>query len=899
MEHGCMTRRKRVGLAVLAIVLLLVVAALGLQAHLRSSLRQVGIEELHWRDLTLSLRKVELDAAGFVLVQPERRVRVAAEQLTLSWSWRAFRLKVDHLAAERLTVSWDGAPPPAQTPQAAPYSYPSLEIAQSPAFWMPRSIRVADLQVTLPCKGGRCELKGSLQATRSGPASIWPAEAEVQLDVNGHEVLVAAEIEQSSGGESAGKPGSQGKAIPAGLSLSAAITAGGKKYIQLRTEYLPDEGEGGRAVHWTGSLTMPRLPDAGAVASWLRQWRPVPELKLATQPEPDSAAISADWTFKGQVEGEMTRLVSGDVSVVGRINEAWSVPGMAAVRGDLGVAMALARESWQVKHVNADLTFTEPASWVESVPGILRPRSLVLRIRPGQQAKPAHADSEPPTQERVTLDVSVRGKGATAFDIDADLALPTADSRTVQLEDVRVRLDFPRLEAGGWIFRGARADLRGRGEAGVEGLSLELSPGAKLLLDYVDNPEGARPFWADGLAADLAETTLSADYDLTEPALSSLRLAGPVTIDAVRLRHDFLKTQPWHFDGTVALDLDRLTLEGELEAESGAAPGLSLAYDFGDAFILDAGLELTGAKASHVLAGTLSRWPDVLSFSAGALDARFRTEMISGAPADIEGQLGFAALSGQYGQVDWSGLGGGLAFSLSGETVYLQSHDLKLDQLNPGVPIENIVLDAAYRASPANFQEGVLHLRRAAAQVLGGSVQVEPNAWSVAERPLLMIVTFDGVDLSRIMALYPTEGVSGTGQLRGRVPVRIGEHGISVEGGVLSSPGGGVLKLPADRFRSLTPENPAMDLVADAVANFHYSVLRSSVNYDRSGQLMLDLHLEGQNPEVRDGYPVVLNVNLEEDIPALIHSLRLSDRVNRAVTDRVLNRVEKREGQSR
>lgn len=897
-----MTRRKIAALAVLATVLLLVVAALGLQAHLRSSLRQAGVEELHWRDLTLSLHKMELDVARLVLVQPERSVRLAAEQLTLSWSWRAFRPQMDQLTAERLAVVWDGAPEPAQTPQNAHYSYPTLKIPQRPPFWMPRAVQIADLQVTVPCKAGRCELNGSLQATRSGRASIWPAEAEVQLEVNGHEVLVAAEIEQSSAGENPGKPGSRGGAISPGLNLSVTISADGKEYAQLRTGYLPEEGEGpqGRAVRWTGSLTLPRLPDAEAVASWLRQWRPVPELKLAAQPDSDNARLSADWTFKGQVEGEMTRLVSGDVSILGRIHEAWSVPGIAAVRGDLGVAMALARERWQVKHVNADLTFTEPASWVESVPAILRPRSLVLRIRPGQQANLAHADSEPQTQEVVSLDVSVRGRGASAFNIDAGLALPMGNSRNAQLEDVRVRLDFPRLEADGWVFRGARADLVGRGEAGVEGLSLELSPGAKLLLDYVDNPEGARPFWADGLAADLAETTLSAEYNLAEPTLSSLRLAGPVTIDAVRLRHDLLKTQPWHFEGDLALDLDRLKLEGELEADSGAAPGLSLAYDFGDALILDAGLELTGAKASHVLAGTLSRWPDVLSFSAGALDARFRMEMVSGAPADIEGQLGFAALRGQYGQVDWSGLGGGLAFSLSGETVYLQSHDLKLDQLNPGVPIENIVLDAAYRASPANFQEGVLHLRRAAAQVLGGSVEVEPNAWSVAERPLLTVATFAGVELSRLMALYPTEGVSGTGQLRGRVPVRIDADGISTEGGVLSAaPGGGVLKLPADRFRNLAPDNPAMGLVADAVANFHYSVLESSIDYDQSGQLMLDLHLKGQNPEVRDGYPVVLNVNLEEDIPALIHSLRLSGRVNRAVTDRIRSRVEAREGRSR
>jgi hypothetical protein len=51
--------------------------------------------------------------------------------------------------------------------------------------------------------------------------------------------------------------------------------------------------------------------------------------------------------------------------------------------------------------------------------------------------------------------------------------------------------------------------------------------------------------------------------------------------------------------------------------------------------------------------------------------------------------------------------------------------------------------------------------------------------------------------------------------------------------------------------------------------------------------LSLGLRLEGKNPDLRGGQPVVLNVNLEEDIPALLTSLQLSGRVNEAVTRRV------------
>ncbi len=85
-----------------------------------------------------------------------------------------------------------------------------------------------------------------------------------------------------------------------------------------------------------------------------------------------------------------------------------------------------------------------------------------------------------------------------------------------------------------------------------------------------------------------------------------------------------------------------------------------------------------------------------------------------------------------------------------------------------------------------------------------------------------------------------------------------------------------------------------MRLVAEALQNFHYSVLESTIDYDQEGNLMLGLHLEGRNPKVRDGHPIVLNINLEENIPALLTSLQLSGRVNETVTRKVQELLRKR-----
>jgi hypothetical protein len=106
---------------------------------------------------------------------------------------------------------------------------------------------------------------------------------------------------------------------------------------------------------------------------------------------------------------------------------------------------------------------------------------------------------------------------------------------------------------------------------------------------------------------------------------------------------------------------------------------------------------------------------------------------------------------------------------------------------------------------------------------------------------------------------------------------------------------GGQLQLSAERLRALGQKNQTMELVSKALENFRYSALSSDIDYDENGTLILGLHLKGNSPEVGDGRAVVLNINLEENIPALLTSLQLSGRVTDAVAERVKKLLKKRE----
>jgi len=73
--------------------------------------------------------------------------------------------------------------------------------------------------------------------------------------------------------------------------------------------------------------------------------------------------------------------------------------------------------------------------------------------------------------------------------------------------------------------------------------------------------------------------------------------------------------------------------------------------------------------------------------------------------------------------------------------------------------------------------------------------------------------------------------------------------------------------------------------------DFYYQELSSVVGYDKNGELTLELQLNGYNPAVENGRKVKLNVTLEEDLPALIKGIQLSNSVSDVIRKRIQQRV--------
>jgi hypothetical protein len=77
-----------------------------------------------------------------------------------------------------------------------------------------------------------------------------------------------------------------------------------------------------------------------------------------------------------------------------------------------------------------------------------------------------------------------------------------------------------------------------------------------------------------------------------------------------------------------------------------------------------------------------------------------------------------------------------------------------------------------------------------------------------------------------------------------------------------------------------------MALVVDTLKNFRYDMLKSKVDFGTDGILHLSASLAGSNPDFEGGRRINFNLDVEENIAALLESLRLSEDITNRVSEK-------------
>lgn len=356
--------------------------------------------------------------------------------------------------------------------------------------------------------------------------------------------------------------------------------------------------------------------------------------------------------------------------------------------------------------------------------------------------------------------------------------------------------------------------------------------------------------------------------------------------------------------GLIAPGLDSLD-DGSAEIRLDFADQPSLALQAGFSLRQDStGLmvavelaELSLPEAQPLLA-LIPGWPPLLSLEKGRLNLNFQLAYAGGLTGS--GQLTLQESDGIYATAFFRDLDLAIPFRLvspedagaeTGGPLLRAGITATIAEFNPGVALAPVRAELAYQGLLSDPGQGRLAIDLLTADLLGGRISAEPTSLALAAPAGQVDLEVAGVDLERILAIHPVEGLYGSGLIDGRLPLRWGPEGFGTSAGTLAArPPGGQLRYDSRAAAALALRNPAIKLVLDTLADFNYNVLTAGVDYREDGTLNLALRLEGSNPAFERGRPVHLEINLEENIPTLLASLQLANRISDTIRQRIEER---------
>lgn len=129
------------------------------------------------------------------------------------------------------------------------------------------------------------------------------------------------------------------------------------------------------------------------------------------------------------------------------------------------------------------------------------------------------------------------------------------------------------------------------------------------------------------------------------------------------------------------------------------------------------------------------------------------------------------------------------------------------------------------------------------------------------------LLTVENVDLGILLQIADVPGLRATGHISGAIPVVIRNGDPVLVDGTLAAQERGTIVYQSDAGDAVQTEQTK--LLTDALKNFHYTALSGGLSGNANGEVVLRLSLRGSNPDLYDGYPFAINVNVEGSLADL------------------------------
>ncbi|MDH3346962.1 MAG: YdbH domain-containing protein [Desulfobulbaceae bacterium] len=279
-----------------------------------------------------------------------------------------------------------------------------------------------------------------------------------------------------------------------------------------------------------------------------------------------------------------------------------------------------------------------------------------------------------------------------------------------------------------------------------------------------------------------------------------------------------------------------------------------------------------------------------LKINEGELALQANLQWSKNTPLSGDNYTTLSNISGIYDEITFKGLNLSQSLNINSSITTSKPLTLSVAEVQCGVPITDISLKA--RLLPGQ-NIPLIAVDKIRADLLNGRVYAQDLRYN--HRATINTFNFKvrGLDLASVAsAMNLEESLDLGGKVDGTVPLELSADGVRVHNGtfVNQKPGGIIRYLTAKQ--SGLDQSPLTEVVQKALEDFHYDLLEASADFQPSGELKINIHMEGKSPRLETNRPVHINLNTQQNIFSLLKSLRYSG----AMTDELNKKLQQKYG---
>ncbi|MFD1260218.1 YdbH domain-containing protein [Entomomonas asaccharolytica] len=772
---------------------------------------------------------------------------INSQNIVLSWST---------LTIKHLSVQWQQGDLIANTKkqqEQQPLDIPSLLNNLS---WAPNTIKIDDLIITLPCATGQCKTSGAVTLLQNQQTNL-PFSLQAQLHNNKDELLINANLYK--------------KDQQYDLKLTTNFN---KQPLLALTTQIDNQ----QLKDWQGQLKLFKIEDTQALFTWLHEWLPAQQ---AITEIPQAMEINADWQLHFPNGITNFKPNQGYFNLDASLPNPWPIIKLGYLQGVIKTKVTLNNYRPRIEKLDTDVKLTNlDQTLLEQLPKDLQPNSVSLTLQPL-----AINDSHPAADRALTIHLNIEGVTNTLF--TSNIFINTKQSE-IQLEEALLQANSKKLTVLGYNIENGRLSLPFKATVNTKQTTIAFDKTSVITLAQVTSKEiGAKNLQI--VASNLITTINYEDKDNIKVTASS-----PIIISASSLIHAMLKSISWRLTGQLVADLTQMSFTGKINNGADLSADITVKTDYTKQLAITAKTPDLFFRTSNMFAKTFKDWPELLEIATGKINLNGSVTIpLANGLLKTNATAKFSGLSGIFDRSEFTDLSGSATIDLQNNRLKISSTDLTLTEANPGIIMGPAQFKGDYTATLNNLLQGTVNWTKMELGMFTGEVWLKPGQLNLAKLPQQLNLQIKDLQLTDILKAYPTEGLDGEGILDGKLPIIISKNGIEVKEGKLEARKAGFIKFDSPSIKAMGQNNPSMQLVTEALENFQYTILNSQVSYDQ-GTATLGLQISGRNPNVKNGQLINLNITLEEDIPALMTTLQLSDRVSETIRDRVQKRLQQR-----